>query len=706
MDVTSNQVKGRKLSVQRLLNRIKFLETKLFDAEMQLNGIIDCKLAEQKALQANEERYRQIFMRSPAVKLIVDPLNGKIINANQAAAEFYGYTIEELINMEIFEINPSPPEKTNKNMVKICADNAGKLYYLKHKLRNGTLRDVEVYAGPVTVGDRTLVNAIVFDVTDRKKMEEELRESRERLSLVVEGAKAGIWDWDMITNRVFHDKQWKAILGYEEHEANGGAEEWQGRWHPDDILMIRQTMQDYLQGKTAKYELEYRLQHKDGSYRWIYTAGKITRDTAGRPIRWVGFNIDITDRKQVEEIVRESEKKLRDFAQAVPDASFIIDEDGRHIEVFNSHNHQLFRPREELIGLTLHQIYLPEQADMLLNKIRQTILSGMPQYDAQELEFGKGVKRWIEARLAPMTYLANGKKTVAIVANDITERKHTDRILQSTYELQRKSDFINAIINGVNHVDSKAISFAGTFGLDLTRPLFCCLIVSEIFTVNSNNEYGAGHKPLKLKSDIINALYDEPQSIVWLHREDIGIIYQPANLKEASREHAARIANRIRDKISDVTSGLPIMIGVGTAQTGPESLYKSFQQAWSAVMSARSEEGNTEGVYYFWNLGVFQLLAGYGGKERARDFVEEKIGKLIAYDSKKETDFLATLEKILQSANLKEVAEEMFLHHKTIVNRKQRIEKILGISLDQFETRLAIATAIKLHKLNTQLAQR
>lgn len=705
------RLKGKMISVKTLLDRIRFLENKLFEAEKKLllseknhESTNDSKRDKQPdhLLSANEERYRQFFMSSPAIKMIIDPLSGIILNANQAAAKFYGYALEELVGMEIFTIDITPTDKVRNIMMKIYGNPAGKRLSLRHKLKNSTIRDVEVYAGPVIIGDRVLLSVIIVDVTDRKRMEAELRTSRERLSLVVEGAKAGIWDWDMINNRVYYDKQWKAILGYEEHQVAEDFEEWQSRWHPDDAFKIKQAMHEYLQEKTDKYEIEYRLRHKDGTYRWIYTIGKITYDCHRRPVRWAGFNLDITGRKQVEEKIWENERKLRDFAQAVPDVSCIIDEDGRFIEIFSSYDHQLIRPSEELVGFTFHQVFMPEEAAVRLHHVHKTICSEMPQYFIEELEL-EGVKRWVEKRYAPMAYLANGKKTVAVVITDITERRKTERMLQSAYELRRKSDFINDIISNRTAVDANMIALGKTLGIDFSSPLFCILITSDKFNENDKEDYTA--YKLKMHTDIINALDDEKDCIFWLCRNDIGVLYQPGNPHKTGREDLIHIACRLRNKIRHTVSELAMSIGVGMMQTGPDSLYKSFRQAWSAAMAAQSQGGNSEEVYCYWKLGMFQLLAGYGGKECARDFVEENIGKLVIYDRKKGTDFLETLEEILQCANLKEVAGKMFLHHKTIVNRKQRIEKILEISLDHFETRLTIATAIKLYKLNTKLLQ-
>jgi DNA-binding PucR family transcriptional regulator len=92
-------------------------------------------------------------------------------------------------------------------------------------------------------------------------------------------------------------------------------------------------------------------------------------------------------------------------------------------------------------------------------------------------------------------------------------------------------------------------------------------------------------------------------------------------------------------------------------------------------------------------------LASFGGEEEAREYVQETLGKLIAHDRQKKTNLLHTLEVILESGSLKEAAQRLFLHYNTAVLHKRRIEKIVGAAIEDAETRLMLATAVKLYRL-------
>jgi len=146
---------------------------------------------------------------------------------------------------------------------------------------------------------------VIAGVIGCKTVEETLRHSEERFELAVRGTDAGIWDWDLRTNATYFSPRWKSMLGYEEGELADDFSEWEARLHPDDREHAHGVIRDYLEGKTARYELEHRLRHKDGSYRWIVARAAKVCDGRGKPYRVVGSHLDITDRKRVEEQLRD-----------------------------------------------------------------------------------------------------------------------------------------------------------------------------------------------------------------------------------------------------------------------------------------------------------------------------------------------------------------------------------------------------------------
>jgi PAS domain S-box-containing protein len=139
------------------------------------------------------------------------------------------------------------------------------------------------------------------EAAEQKRIQEALRASEERLSLAVEAANVGLWDIDLRTRQVMYSPQWKRQLGYEPHEIADDPSERERRVHPDDLERTRERLQAYLSNPVGPYEDEFRLQHRNGGWRWIYSRGDVVRDAEGRPVRMLGAHVDVTERKLAEE---------------------------------------------------------------------------------------------------------------------------------------------------------------------------------------------------------------------------------------------------------------------------------------------------------------------------------------------------------------------------------------------------------------------
>lgn len=133
--------------------------------------------------------------------------------------------------------------------------------------------------------------------------------AEERLKFALDGANDGVWDWDYQTGEVFFSKRWKEMFGYAESDIGSSPDEWFGRVHPDDMDFVDSTIENHLYRSTPAPSLEYRIRCKDGSWKWTLGRGMVaSRNSAGQPLRLVGTNSDIDERKRIEsELVRAKE---------------------------------------------------------------------------------------------------------------------------------------------------------------------------------------------------------------------------------------------------------------------------------------------------------------------------------------------------------------------------------------------------------------
>ncbi|WMW80037.1 PAS domain S-box protein [Undibacterium cyanobacteriorum] len=148
---------------------------------------------------------------------------------------------------------------------------------------------------------------------DRQRAAEALAKSEKRFELAVQGADEGIWDMDIVTGELYHSPRMWEMLGYTETELPTNRERWNAITHPDDLNAFVKQLVEHFKDSTKEVRSIVRLKHKDGSWRWILSQGRATRDASGRAIRMTGTNSDITDRKMAEEAALAANRAKSEF---------------------------------------------------------------------------------------------------------------------------------------------------------------------------------------------------------------------------------------------------------------------------------------------------------------------------------------------------------------------------------------------------------
>ena len=255
--------------------------------------------AEEKIKQS-EERFRVMFEKHSAIKMVIDPVTGKIINANQAAADFYGWSVEELRTMHIQQINTLSPEQVKSEMEKSRLS-VKKQFVFQHRKADGSLRDVEVFSNLIAIEGKNLLYSIVHDITDRKLAESKTEEIKERYEATIEAAQIGTWDWNVQTGETIFNTLWFEIVGYTLEElAPVSIQTWIDLSHPDDFNTSTAIIEKHFNGELEHYECECRMKHKNGHWVWVLDRGKLlTRTPDGKPLRMLGTHTDITGRKNI-----------------------------------------------------------------------------------------------------------------------------------------------------------------------------------------------------------------------------------------------------------------------------------------------------------------------------------------------------------------------------------------------------------------------
>lgn len=173
-------------------------------------------------------------------------------------------------------------------------------------------RVYETYSQPQIIDSQIVGRVWSFrDITERKRVENALRKSQELLDMAMKVANDGIWDWNLIENKVYFDSRYFTMAGYEPDEFPHSFHEWRKRVYPEHIKVCEQGIEDYLNGKTERFDIEFKFLKKDNNWMWIRGRGKGTEfDKEGRVIRFVGTHSDISKRKAAEEELEKERKRL------------------------------------------------------------------------------------------------------------------------------------------------------------------------------------------------------------------------------------------------------------------------------------------------------------------------------------------------------------------------------------------------------------
>jgi PAS domain S-box-containing protein len=283
-----------------------------------VTDIADRKAAEE-SLRISEEKYRGLTEACPDA-IVMSDLNGRVLFASRQTWGLLGLAdSDELVGQSVFGyVIENDRKRLAGNMSDLVGAGVRRNTEYTAIRKDGTGFPAEASSAVIrdATGQPKVVMSVIRDITERKRAEEALRQSQERYELAVRGAGVGIWDWDISTGKLYYSLRWKMLFGYDENDIGDSLEDWARLLHPDERDWILKFQEDFLAGASSTVSVEYRLRHKDGSYRWIVAHALVVRDEQGRACRLVGSHGDITDRKRAEEALERERQSLWKMLQA------------------------------------------------------------------------------------------------------------------------------------------------------------------------------------------------------------------------------------------------------------------------------------------------------------------------------------------------------------------------------------------------------
>lgn len=289
----------------------------------------------------------------------------------------------------------------------------------------------------------------IRDIQDLYEQGQTLRQMERRLDQALEGANVGLWDWNVESGDVYFSPQMKIQLGYDAEEPWSDYTEWERRVHDDDRVEAVARVKNYLARTSDEYVSTFRMQHKDGSYRWILSQGKAEWNDAGEPRRIVGVHVDITEQRRLAEELSGTNAQLaqeqfllNSLVDNIPDPMFFKDRDSRFIRVNRTMAQDAgFEDPSDLLGKTDADVWdgelsrdtwvdeqrLMTTGDPIINKEENPKVSGCPD-------------RWVLVTKMPLRDESGEIVGLFGVARDVTQLKNSEQeLVRINRDLERSN---------------------------------------------------------------------------------------------------------------------------------------------------------------------------------------------------------------------------------------------------------------------------
>lgn len=283
------------------------------------------------------------------------------------------------------------------------------------------------------------------DVTESKESEEKLKKSNERYQLISKATNDMVWDWDLVTDEVYRNKEgWKKIFKTAGKEIeNGLTDEWDKRIHPEDQGKVRLMVEEIHKAEKDFFEVECRVLRDDGTYAYIHDRGNIIRDGEGLAVRIIGATQDITERKEAELKVIKSELRFKSLIQNSSDLTSIIDQKGYYLYSSPAVKKILGYEPEMIVGENAFSFIHPDDIIAIkahLAKPKTDSFTSAPPFRFKNV---MGEWRWLESKVTDMNADPDVQGYV-FNSRDVTERKIAEEEIEKLSVIAKET--VNAVI--------------------------------------------------------------------------------------------------------------------------------------------------------------------------------------------------------------------------------------------------------------------
>ena len=260
-----------------------------------------------EAVEQERDLSRAILESLPGVYYMYD-MSGRFLRWNRRFEEVTEYTSDEIAGLHPLDLFAGAEKDLLERKIASVFENGWDEVEADFVAKSGKKTPYYFNGARTTFEGKTCLIGMGIDISNQQRALAELRATDERLRLAAKAANVGLWDWDIKADTWFYSSEWKRQLGFDEDEVGPGFDEWQDRLHPDDREGANARLEAFLKDPSKGYVSEFRLRHKDGTYRNILSQASIVLDAEGNPARMMGSHVDVTDQRRSERRIQMSQK--------------------------------------------------------------------------------------------------------------------------------------------------------------------------------------------------------------------------------------------------------------------------------------------------------------------------------------------------------------------------------------------------------------
>ncbi len=354
-------------------------------------------------------------------------LEGTVLSWNHGAEEIYGYTADEMIGKSVSVLFPPGSDELEQILDNISRGETIHHYQTHRITKSGEKIDISLSSSPIkdSYGNIIGVSSIARDITQEKQAERALEKSEAQLTMVTTNMADIICQVNLEGVYIYVSPSVKSVMGYEPDEMIGKS--MFDFIHPEDVNNITLCMQDVLSSCLSQ-SARYRFNKDDGSYIWIETTGTPLFNDEGGIDGFVCNSRDITQQKDMEDALRESEEKYRSLIESANDPIALFDENGIFLLSNKAGANSLNMEPADLLGSSLWDLF-PEAAEKQMELIKHVFHTGEGVEVEMPVKYS-GRERWYSASVQPLYGNDNKVHRVQLISRDITDIKNTQMKLE------------------------------------------------------------------------------------------------------------------------------------------------------------------------------------------------------------------------------------------------------------------------------------